>query len=1109
MIRRRGIMKGIVFSLLAALLLPIGTYAQPDEEISTDTVAQEESLADSEEPGDYEGSVSSSDSAGFGGDEGMISVILPEADDSEEELVGANYDGTGSYLPYENAKYYLKYQIEANNEVTITHCSPNADSTAEYNGDIVIPDEIEGYPVTKIGNSAFTPSYVGQFYGTLTLPKGLKSIEGHAFNRQTNLTGDLILPDGVTSVGREAFYNCTGFNGKLILSKELTIIEPSAFRYCSGFNGSLIFPDGLTEIGEFAFGGCTGLQGDIRLPEGLIRIDSSAFSGCSGFNGTLTLPSTLTRIGWSTFSSCSGLTGDLVLPDNLSYLGDGAFSGCSGFTGDLVLPDSLTYLGSTAFYGCRGFNGSLILPKGVGTIEKYMFYGCTEILDVSIPASITSIGENAFYRCCGLANVYYEGGNWGTVTKETGNLYLENANIHCNSYYSANNMPPTFRSETPVAVIKPSGSSTPIRTMQDFNAYSTWTDTVSAYLYDNGNGVTRVECYDEKVIIENYDSNLRYQGGWTLDPELPLWGGFYAGEKYNFLIFGQENPNEDDSVEVIRVVKYDKAWNRLGHASLKGANTTIPFEAGSLRCDEYGGMLYVHTSHQMYTNPRDGLRHQANLTFSVREIDTRITDWRYDISNNYWGYVSHSFNQFLLVDKNSNIITLDHGDGHPRAAALMRYPEKAGRNAFAVDTRLSNEGVAVVKLIQFPGYIGENNTNASVGGLAETSSGYIAAYNYSPSGEPYIRNIHISYVPRDSFAEESVVTWTNPAATGWTPVIASAGDEGGYVLWYNSINSDSVSYVHYDAQGNISQVQSCSNVLLSDCQPILYRGNLVWYASGKDGMAFYTLNESGISTYDPTNPNQFVRVPQDLKLLRGFVRRLFTVCLGRDCGENEVNYWVDYLSSYSKTAAEVAQGFFFSDEFINKGYSDQEYVDILYRTMFDRNGGPDEKNYWLKRFENGMSRLYVYRGYAQSIEFSNLCDRFGVIQGSVDLIDYRDQNEGATGFMARLYTKMLGREGFSEDELEFWCRAYLTGERTIEDIATVGFLHSPELINQNLSNEEFAARMYKTFLDREPGDVEIIYWADKLSTGQETRDTLVYGFTLSQEFAELKASYGL
>lgn len=1083
MIRRRGIMKGIVFSLLAALLLPIGTYAQPDEEISTDTVAQEESLADSEELKGYEGTVSSSDFAGFDGGEENVSAVFLVMDDSEEELVGAGIDGIGYYLPYENAKYYLVYELKENKEVTITRCNENADSTAEYNGDIVIPDEIEGCPVTEIMGGAFNPSYVGQFYGTLTLPKGLKSIGPHAFDRQSNLTGDLILPDGVTSIENEAFYNCTGFNGKLVLSKELTSIGASAFRYCSGFNGSLIFPDGLTEIGQYAFEKCTGFEGDLRLPEGLIRIDGDAFWDCSGFNGTLTLPSTLTSIGWSAFQGCRGLTGDLVLPDNLSFLG------------------------GSAFMGCEGFNGSLILPKGLDTVKSGTFWGCTEILNVSIPASITSIQDNAFKLCCGLANVYYEGGNWGAVTRGTENYYLENANIHCNSYYSVDNMPPTFvpGNDNPVAVIKPSGSSTPIRTWQDdSNSYSLWSDTVRAYLYDNGNGVTRVEYNEGKVIIENYDSNFRYQAGWTLDSELPLWGGFYAGEKYNFLIFGQENPNEDDSVEVIRVVKYDKAWNRLSHASLKGANTTIPFRAGSLRCDEYGGMLYVHTSHEMYADEK-GVNHQANLTLSVREIDMRVTDWRSDVSNLAFGYVSHSFNQFLLVDGDGNIVTLDHGDGLPRSAVLVRYAKKAGRNSFTVfDPR---KPASYVNLFKFPGGYGDNTTNASVGGLAETSSGYIATYNYSPSGEPWVRDIHISYVPKNSFAEESVVTWTDPAATGQTPVLAPTGDEGGYVLWYNSLNlnNEGVSYVHYDAQGNISQVWSCSNVLLSDCQPILYRGNLVWYACGVDGMVFYTLNEGGISKYDPTNQSQFVPVPQDPEQVRSFVSRMYTVALGRDAEPQGLSDWTNRLLSYEVDGSGIANGFIMSDEFKNKKVSDEIYVDTLYRTFFDREPDADGKATWLAALANGNSREFVLAGFVNSVEFDDLCGRFGIIRGTMENSE-KAIGPGVRQFVNRCYVKVLEREG-EPAGVSDWISWIARGEQTPESAAKE-FFFSKEYTEKNTSDEVFVETLYQTFMDRASDPAGKSDWLGRLATGTSRREVLE-GFSHSEEFAEILESFGL
>ena len=239
-----------------------------------------------------------------------------------------------------------------------------------------------------------------------------------------------------------------------------------------------------------------------------------------------------------------------------------------------------------------------------------------------------------------------------------------------------------------------------------------------------------------------------------------------------------------------------------------------------------------------------------------------------------------------------------------------------------------------------------------------------------------------------------------------------------------------------------------------------------------------------------------------------FVERLYIVCLGRKYDEKGLNDWVEQLESQTKSAAEVAQGFFFSDEFKEKKYSDQEYLNILYQTMFDRDGDKAGMEDWLGQLENGVSRLYVYRGFAESKEFTQLCDKYNVIRGSVDVTEWRDRNPGATGFIARLYTKMLGRR-FDEDGLEDWCRVYLTGEKTIEQIASDGFLHSRELLEQNLSDEEFVLRMYQTFLNRQPDPQGFSDWVERLRSGKENRDTLVYGFTKSQEFGELKASYGL
>lgn len=242
--------------------------------------------------------------------------------------------------------------------------------------------------------------------------------------------------------------------------------------------------------------------------------------------------------------------------------------------------------------------------------------------------------------------------------------------------------------------------------------------------------------------------------------------------------------------------------------------------------------------------------------------------------------------------------------------------------------------------------------------------------------------------------------------------------------------------------------------------------------------------------------------------IEGFVYRLYNIALLRDAEDAGLEDWMNRLQSGEENAAEVARGIFFSDEFLQRDYTDEQYVEFLYRTLFGRKSDAAGKENWLDCLENGVSREFVYHGFAESEEFTVLCDDFGVSRGEVDLEQYRDKNAEATGFIARLYTKMLGRK-FDEGGLEDWCKAYITKEKTIENIAADGFLHSPEFEQQNLDDKEFVTRMYETFLNREPDEAGLNDWIGRLERGEETRDSLVYGFTNSPEFAKLKAEYNL
>lgn len=87
--------------------------------------------------------------------------------------------------------------------------------------------------------------------------------------------------------------------------------------------------------------------------------------------------------------------------------------------------------------------------------------------------------------------------------------------------------------------------------------------------------------------------------------------------------------------------------------------------------DRSGRLSFVRTSHQMYLSS-DGLRHQANVTIQFDENKLVITDSYTDVMNSKYGYVSHSFNQFIKTEGN-HLVAVDHGDAYPRSIVLTEY----------------------------------------------------------------------------------------------------------------------------------------------------------------------------------------------------------------------------------------------------------------------------------------------------------------------------------------------------------------------------------------------------------------------------------------------------
>lgn len=69
-------------------------------------------------------------------------------------------------------------------------------------GDVYIPDEIDGVPVTQIYKGAFRDSKIK----SIRLPEGLTSISSRAFNGTRNIKDVVVIPKSVQKIGDAAFY---------------------------------------------------------------------------------------------------------------------------------------------------------------------------------------------------------------------------------------------------------------------------------------------------------------------------------------------------------------------------------------------------------------------------------------------------------------------------------------------------------------------------------------------------------------------------------------------------------------------------------------------------------------------------------------------------------------------------------------------------------------------------------------------------------------------------------------------------------------------------------------------------------------------------------------
>ena len=323
----------------------------------------------------------------------------------------------------------MDYRVYAGENCSFEYLILDGEITVYYHiyGTVIeIPDEIDGIPVTRIGQSAFEEKYgdktneitslrLGKnvvkisdraFYDcnklkTANIPNGVVYIDDEAF-RQCYVMEDVKLPGTLKYLGFESFRMCHGFKD-IVIPDSVTTIEGGAFYDCNNAE-TLYISNNVELLSERAFGYCSNLK-KATVPNSVTEMEHSTFYNCRSME-SVNLGENVKTIGDWSFYQCESLK-EVRFGESLEYLGIHCFEKCACLD-DVHIPNSMISIGEYAFSECDSLK-DVSFGSSLDSIGKRAFTACKSLTEVVLPESLCSVGDYAFFGCTALKKAVFEG----------------------------------------------------------------------------------------------------------------------------------------------------------------------------------------------------------------------------------------------------------------------------------------------------------------------------------------------------------------------------------------------------------------------------------------------------------------------------------------------------------------------------------------------------------------------------------------------------------------------------------------------------------------------------------------------------------------------------